>query len=61
VAILGVGRAVQKPAIRDGQVRALPVLPLSLVFDHRAIDGEPAAAFLDAIKAALEEPYRLLM
>jgi pyruvate dehydrogenase E2 component (dihydrolipoamide acetyltransferase) len=61
VAILGVGRVVQKPMIREGQVQALPVLPLSLVFDHRAIDGEPAAAFLDAVKAALEEPYRLLV
>jgi pyruvate dehydrogenase E2 component (dihydrolipoamide acetyltransferase) len=61
VAILGVGRVVPKPTIQDGQVKALPVLPLSLVFDHRAIDGEPAAAFLDAIKAALEAPYRLLV
>jgi pyruvate dehydrogenase E2 component (dihydrolipoamide acetyltransferase) len=61
VAILGVGRVVQKPAIQDREVKALPVLPLSLVFDHRAIDGEPAAAFLDAIKAALEAPYRLLV
>jgi pyruvate/2-oxoglutarate dehydrogenase complex dihydrolipoamide acyltransferase (E2) component len=32
-----------------------------LVFDHRAVDGEPAAAFLDAVKAALEAPYRLLL
>ena len=61
VAILGVGRVVQKPTIQDGQVKALPVLPLSLVFDHRAIDGDPAAAFLDAIKAALEAPCRLLV
>jgi len=41
VAILGVGRAVQKPAIRDGQVRALPVLREPR-FDHRAVDGQPA-------------------
>jgi pyruvate dehydrogenase E2 component (dihydrolipoamide acetyltransferase) len=61
VVILGVGRVVQKPTIQDGQVKALPVLPLSLVFDHRAIDGDPAAAFLDAIKAALEAPCRLLV
>lgn len=61
VAILGVGRVMQKPAIQDGEVKAIPVLPLSLVFDHRAVDGEPAAAFLDATKAALEAPYRLLI
>ncbi len=59
VAILGVGRAVRKPVARDGKVEVLPVLPLSLVFDHRAIDGAPAAAFLDAIRRILEEPYRL--
>jgi pyruvate dehydrogenase E2 component (dihydrolipoamide acetyltransferase) len=61
VAILGIGRAVRKPVVREGQIQALPVLPLSLVFDHRATDGVPAAAFLDAVKTALEEPYRLLM
>jgi pyruvate dehydrogenase E2 component (dihydrolipoamide acetyltransferase) len=61
VAILGVGRAAPRPMFRDGQVQALRALPLSLVFDHRAVDGEPAAAFLDAVKAALEAPYRLLL
>lgn len=61
VAILGVGRAVIRPVVRHGQILALPVLPLSLVFDHRAVDGAPAAAFLDAVKAGLEEPYRMLM
>lgn len=60
VAILGVGRVVSRPGIRDGQIRAVSMLPLSLVFDHRAVDGAPAAAFLDAIGAALEEPEQLL-
>lgn len=59
VAILGVGRVVEKPAVRDGQVLVLPVLPLSLVFDHRAVDGAPAAAFLEAIGSALEAPEAL--
>jgi pyruvate dehydrogenase E2 component (dihydrolipoamide acetyltransferase) len=35
------------------------VLPLSLVFDHRAVDGAPAAAFLEAIASALEAPEAL--
>lgn len=61
VAILGVGRAARKPVVRDEKVQVLPVLPLSLVFDHRAIDGAPAAAFLDEIKLILEEPYRMLL
>jgi pyruvate dehydrogenase E2 component (dihydrolipoamide acetyltransferase) len=60
VAILGVGRVVSRPGILDGQIRAVSVLPLSLVFDHRAVDGTPAAAFLDAIGAALGEPEQLL-
>lgn len=61
IAILGVGRTARKPVVRDGKVEVLPVLPLSLVFDHRAIDGAPAAAFLDEIKLVLEEPYRMLL
>lgn len=61
VAILGVGQAVRKPVARDEKVQVLPVLPLSLVFDHRAIDGAPAAAFLDTIKLFLEEPFRMLL
>lgn len=61
VGILGVGRAGPRAVARDGQVTVLPVLPLSLVFDHRAVDGAPAAAFLAAVKGYLEEPYRLLL
>lgn len=61
VAILGAGRAVVRPVVRAGQVITVPVLPLSLVFDHRAVDGAPAAAFLDDLKGILEEPYRLLI
>lgn len=61
VAILGVGRAVVRPVVRGGEVITVPVLPLSLVFDHRALDGAPAAAFLDELKGILEEPYRLLV
>jgi pyruvate dehydrogenase E2 component (dihydrolipoamide acetyltransferase) len=60
-AILGVGRSSLKPVVRDGKVEVLPVLPLSLVFDHRAVDGAPAAAFLSQVKELLEEPYRLLL
>ncbi len=61
VAILGVGRASARPVARDGRVEVLPVLPLSLVFDHRAVDGAPAAALLDTIVSVLEEPRRLLL
>ncbi|MBI4514901.1 MAG: 2-oxo acid dehydrogenase subunit E2 [Deltaproteobacteria bacterium] len=49
VAILGVGRVVEKPAVFDGQIAIRSLLTLSLTFDHRIVDGAPAAAFLRAV------------
>ncbi|MFD1415570.1 dihydrolipoamide acetyltransferase family protein [Oceanobacillus jeddahense] len=60
-AILGVGRIVEKPVVADGELTARPMMVLSLSFDHRAIDGAPAAAFLTDLKANLENPYSLLV
>ncbi|MCL5046845.1 MAG: 2-oxo acid dehydrogenase subunit E2 [Actinobacteria bacterium] len=60
VAILGAGRIVEKPIARNGQVLIAPMMFLSLTFDHRAIDGAPAAAFLKQVKATLENPVLLL-
>ncbi|WP_152657863.1 dihydrolipoamide acetyltransferase family protein [Oceanobacillus sp. CFH 90083] len=60
-AILGVGRIIEKPVVVDGQLVARPMMVLSLSFDHRAIDGAPAAAFLTDLKANLENPYSLLV
>lgn len=60
-AILGVGRIVEKPVVSDGELTARPMMVLSLSFDHRAIDGAPAAAFLTDLKANLENPYSLLV
>ncbi|MDQ6742105.1 MAG: 2-oxo acid dehydrogenase subunit E2 [Candidatus Dormibacteraeota bacterium] len=48
-AILGVGRIVQKPVAADGEVRVRPTMWLSLTFDHRLVDGAPAARFLQAL------------
>jgi pyruvate dehydrogenase E2 component (dihydrolipoyllysine-residue acetyltransferase) len=47
--VLGVGRIVDKPAIHRGQVAARAMMTLSLTFDHRIIDGAPAAAFLATV------------
>lgn len=44
--ILGVGRIVEKPAIHRGEITRRAMLTLSLTFDHRVIDGAPAAQFL---------------
>lgn len=59
-AILGVGRIAAKAVVREGQIVARQMWTLSLVFDHRLVDGAPAARFLQAIKAMIEEPYLLL-
>ena len=59
-AILGVGRIAPKPAVLDGEIVARQMWTLSLVFDHRIIDGAPAARFLQYIKHVIEEPYLLL-
>jgi pyruvate dehydrogenase E2 component (dihydrolipoamide acetyltransferase) len=56
VAILGVGRIVQKPAVHDDQIAIRSLMALSLTFDHRIIDGAPAAAFLQDIAARLSRP-----
>jgi pyruvate dehydrogenase E2 component (dihydrolipoamide acetyltransferase) len=59
-AILGVGRIQPKPAARDGQIVVRQMWTLSLAFDHRLVDGAPAARFLQRIKQLIENPYLLL-
>ncbi|MDI3317829.1 MAG: 2-oxo acid dehydrogenase subunit E2, partial [Bacillota bacterium] len=55
IATLGAGRiAPEARAFDDGRIEARPVLHLSLTFDHRAVDGAPAAAFLDRLVRRLE-------
>ena len=59
-AILGVGRIAPKPQARGDQVVIRQMWTLSLVFDHRLVDGAPAARFMQYIKQLIEEPYLLL-
>ena len=58
-AILGLGRTTEKPVIVEKQVRAGSVTTLSLVFDHRIVDGVPAARYLQRVKELLENPAML--
>jgi pyruvate dehydrogenase E2 component (dihydrolipoamide acetyltransferase) len=60
--ILGVGKIVRKPVVIDerGTIAVQPTMTLSLVFDHRVIDGAPAARFLDRIAQLVEDPLLLL-
>jgi pyruvate/2-oxoglutarate dehydrogenase complex dihydrolipoamide acyltransferase (E2) component len=53
-AVLGLGRARARPAVVHGAVVPRMLMALSLTFDHRVVDGEPAAAFLDDLVVALE-------
>jgi len=59
VAILGVGRIVEKVVIHRDNVAQRYMMALSLTFDHRAVDGAPAAAFLQSVKKLLEVPEAL--
>lgn len=54
VAILGVGRTAMRAVVKDGAIVAAPVATLTLVFDHRAVDGHPAALFLGEVARRLE-------
>ena len=56
VAILGVGRIVEKPAAYEGEVALRSMMFLSLTFDHRALDGVPAGEFLRTLSGKLEDP-----
>ncbi len=56
-AILGVGRIKDRPAVLEGELCVRQVLWLSLTFDHRLVDGTPAARFMQYIKNLIEEPY----
>lgn len=58
-AILGVGRIVEKPAVVAGEIRTKPIMQLSLAYDHRIVDGAPAAQFLQRVKTVLEKDLRL--
>lgn len=61
IGILGVGTISDRPVYTGDELQRRSLLPLSLTFDHRAIDGAPAAAFLAAVKANLEAPLKLVL
>jgi pyruvate dehydrogenase E2 component (dihydrolipoamide acetyltransferase) len=57
-AVLGVGRLNKEwVVLDDDQPAARTMLPLSLTFDHRLVDGAPAARFLQRVKQFVEQPY----
>jgi pyruvate dehydrogenase E2 component (dihydrolipoamide acetyltransferase) len=62
-AILGVGRIVAKPVVFGGakEITVREMMFLSLTFDHRLVDGAPAARFLQRVKQLVEKPYLWLV
>jgi pyruvate dehydrogenase E2 component (dihydrolipoamide acetyltransferase) len=61
VAILGMGRIVEKPIVKDGKIEVRKILPLSLSFDHRVVDGAEAVRFMTTVIQLLEDPGLILM
>jgi len=59
VAILGVSRGNYEPVYKDGEFVPRLMLPLSLSYDHRVIDGADAARFIRWVSEALESPFLL--
>ena len=60
-AILGLGRISEQPVITKGKIIKAYILPISLTFDHRVLDGAQAARFIESLKGHLEEPDHLLL
>ena len=61
VAIVGVNRIVPRPVMRGGAMVARLMMNLSSSFDHRVVDGQDAAGFVQAVRASLECPATLFV
>lgn len=60
-AILGLGRVVKKPIVKDDEIVIAKVLPISLSYDHRTIDGASGSHFINLLKKLLSDPDILLL
>lgn len=60
-AILGTGAVVDRPVVKDGQVVVRSVMPVSLTFDHRLLDGAPLGGFALRVKELMENPQLILL
>ena len=59
-AIVAVGSIEERAVPLDGELAVRPMMTLTATFDHRAVDGAPAAEFLQTVKELLEEPALML-
>ncbi len=60
-AILAVGRILDKPVAREGQVVVRPMMTMTLSIDHRVLDGVIGAQFLDSLKNYIENPALMML
>lgn len=60
-AVLGIGRIVREPAVVGDAIVPRDQLSVSLTFDHRTVDGAPAARFLDTLRLCVEQPAPYLV
>lgn len=60
-AILQTGAIVERPAVVEGQVVPRPLMPVSLTFDHRVLDGAPVSMFLAELRDRVENPAILIL
>lgn len=61
VAILGLSRSSLQPVVRDGQIVPRLMMPMSLTYDHRVVDGADGARFTSRLTQLFSDPIRLLM
>ncbi|PZC42193.1 MAG: 2-oxoisovalerate dehydrogenase E2 component (dihydrolipoyl transacylase) [Chloroflexi bacterium] len=61
VGLLGVGRSLQKPIVKDGQVVIREMMTLSLTGDHQVVDGTVAASFFRRLQRLIERPSKLFV
>jgi len=59
-ALLGPSTPIERPVVHEGEVVVRTMLPLSFTFDHRMLDGEPAARFMRTLHDCLEHPELML-
>jgi 2-oxoglutarate dehydrogenase E2 component (dihydrolipoamide succinyltransferase) len=60
-AVLGMHNIIERPIVKDGEVKIRPIMYLALSYDHRIIDGKEAVSFLKIVKDSLEQPKRLFL
>jgi len=61
IAIIALGRIQSHPLVKDGTIQIRKILPLSITFDHRVVDGAQVALFTNSLKKRLEDPDILLL